>query len=47
MKVPGDFLHTCTLQEAPGFAWRTGIDSPDGIQWIWIGSHAEYDRLIA
>jgi mRNA-degrading endonuclease RelE of RelBE toxin-antitoxin system len=24
-----------------------GIDSPDGIQWIWIGSHAEYDRLIA
>lgn len=24
-----------------------GIDSPEGIQWIWIGSHAEYDRLTA
>jgi hypothetical protein len=24
-----------------------GIDAPDGIQWIWIGSHAEYDRLMA
>jgi hypothetical protein len=23
-----------------------GIDSPDGIVWIWIGTHAEYDRLI-
>jgi hypothetical protein len=23
-----------------------GIDADDGIQWIWIGSHAEYDRLI-
>jgi len=24
-----------------------GIDVPDGIQWIWIGSHADYDKLIA
>jgi hypothetical protein len=23
-----------------------GIDVPDGIQWFWIGTHAEYDRLI-
>ena len=23
-----------------------GIDAPEGIQWIWIGSHAEYDRRI-
>lgn len=23
-----------------------GIDALDGIQWIWIGSHAEYDRMI-
>ena len=23
-----------------------GHDVPDGIQWFWIGSHAEYDRLI-
>lgn len=24
-----------------------GIDAPDGIQWIWVGSHAEYDKFIA
>jgi hypothetical protein len=24
-----------------------GIDAPGGIQWIWIGSHTQYDRLIA
>jgi hypothetical protein len=23
-----------------------GIDAPEGVQWIWIGSHAQYDRLI-
>jgi hypothetical protein len=23
-----------------------GIPVPDGIQWFWIGSHAEYDKLI-
>lgn len=23
-----------------------GIDAPGGIQWIWIGSHADYDRFI-
>ncbi len=23
-----------------------GIDAPGGIQWIWIGSHAEYDKYI-
>jgi hypothetical protein len=23
-----------------------GIDATDGIQWIWIGSHAEYDKFI-
>lgn len=23
-----------------------GIDAPDGIQWIWIGSHANYDKYI-
>ena len=21
-------------------------DLPDGIYWIWIGTHAEYDRMI-
>ena len=24
-----------------------GIDAPDGVQWIWIGSHADYDKYIA
>src|SRR5262245_20494735 len=24
-----------------------GIDAPSGIQWIWIVSHANYDRFIA
>ncbi len=23
-----------------------GVSVPDGIQWFWIGSHAQYDRLI-
>ena len=24
-----------------------GTDSEDGILWFWIGSHAEYDALLA
>jgi len=23
-----------------------GYDEQDGVHWFWIGSHAEYDRLI-
>lgn len=23
-----------------------GVEAPDGIVWFWIGSHAEYDKLI-
>jgi hypothetical protein len=23
-----------------------GIDAPEGIQWIWIGSHADYDKYL-
>ncbi len=23
-----------------------GVDLPDGVLWFWIGSHAEYDKLI-
>ena len=23
-----------------------GHDVPDGIQWFWIGTHAEYDKLV-
>ncbi|MGI8883736.1 MAG: hypothetical protein ACR2IA_05780 [Pyrinomonadaceae bacterium] len=24
-----------------------GLDKRDGIVWFWIGSHADYDRLIS
>lgn len=24
-----------------------GLPVPDGIHWFWIGTHAQYDRLIA
>lgn len=24
-----------------------GVESGDAVVWVWIGSHAEYDRLIA
>ncbi len=23
------------------------VDAPDGMLWFWIGSHADYDRLVA
>ena len=23
-----------------------GVDAPDGVLWWWIGSHAEYDRIV-
>jgi len=23
-----------------------GIDVPEGVHWFWIGTHADYDRLI-
>ena len=30
-----------------GISYRAlGISAPDGILWFWIGSHAEYDRII-
>jgi hypothetical protein len=24
-----------------------GVPVPEGVQWFWIGTHAEYDRLIS
>lgn len=31
-----------------GIGYRAlGVEKPDGIYWFWIGSHAEYDRLIS
>ncbi|MFL6334501.1 MAG: hypothetical protein ACJ754_14395 [Pyrinomonadaceae bacterium] len=24
-----------------------GLDKPDGVVWFWIGSHADYDKLIS
>jgi len=23
-----------------------GVPIPEGVQWFWIGNHAEYDRLL-
>ncbi len=23
-----------------------GVEAPDGVIWFWIGSHADYDKLI-
>ena len=23
------------------------VDAPDGLLWFWIGTHADYDRLVA
>jgi hypothetical protein len=23
-----------------------GVDADDGVLWIWIGSHADYDKFI-
>jgi hypothetical protein len=23
-----------------------GVDAPDGILWLWIGNHADYDKLV-
>ena len=31
-----------------GVHYRTlGVVAPDGILWFWIGSHADYDRIVA
>jgi hypothetical protein len=31
-----------------GLRYRAlGIEVPDGITWFWIGTRAEYDRLLA
>jgi hypothetical protein len=24
-----------------------GIDKPEGVVWFWIGTHAEYDKLLS
>ena len=30
-----------------GLRYRAlGVEVPDGISWFWIGTHAEYDRLV-
>ena len=31
-----------------GIGYRAlGLDKPEGVVWFWIGTHAEYDRLIS
>jgi len=30
-----------------GLSYRAlGVDMPDGVLWFWIGSHADYDKLL-
>jgi hypothetical protein len=30
-----------------GLHWRAvGVDDEGGVSWFWIGSHAEYDKII-
>ncbi len=31
-----------------GIGWRAlGVKSEDAVIWFWIGSHAEYDKLLS
>ena len=31
-----------------GIRYRAlGVEKPDGVYWFWIGSHSEYDKLLA
>jgi hypothetical protein len=31
-----------------GLGWRAvGVRSDDTVVWFWIGSHAEYDKLLS
>jgi hypothetical protein len=31
-----------------GRSYRSlGMEAPDGVLWFWIGTHDEYDRLVA
>jgi hypothetical protein len=41
-KKVGDFVSARV-----GISYRAlGVNVPDGILWFWIGSHADYDRVI-
>ena len=31
-----------------GLRYRAlGVKTPDGVLWYWIGSHADYDKLLS
>ena len=31
-----------------GVSYRAlGLDKPEGVVWFWIGTHADYDKLIS
>ena len=31
-----------------GLQYRAlGMEKPDGILWVWIGTHAEYDKMLS
>jgi hypothetical protein len=41
-------LHNKLYSVHIGISYRAlrSMDDPDMILWIWIGTHAEYDKLI-
>ena len=43
LKKVGDYYYSARI----GSAYRAlGVEVPDGILWIWIGNHADYEKLI-
>lgn len=42
-KLIGDRYYSVRV----GLHYRAlGVPIPEGVQWFWIGSHAEYDKLL-
>lgn len=42
------FKRTCRFWSVRvGLRFRAlGVDATDGVLWFWIGSHADYDKLV-
>lgn len=37
-------LHSARI----GLRYRVlGVESPEGVLWFWIGSHADYDKILS
>jgi hypothetical protein len=41
-------MHRPTYSVRVGIGWHAlGLKTEDAIVWFWVGSHAEYDAIIA